>query len=214
MRVPELKTCQIITLALSALMLSIVLASCSSDEGTSSTTTTGAVESAMTDSSDTAPSTQTSQPADDDEPKDLEEDFPCDLLTDDEIAQIAGNPLDGDVMTGDVDENGVQYSARSCVWTGKTPDVAMEVTLNVSTSADFPKGQSTCPPPLDRATPVTGVGESANWLWIDAGTEEKVGELRVCSADNFLKIQTSGTFNEAQQQDVARSIAEKALSDL
>lgn len=142
-----------------------------------------------------------------------DEEFPCDLLTVDEVAQIAGNPLDGDATTSQVTENEGSWLARVCTWTGP-PGTSQEVTLSVSRSGDFNAGESTCPPPMGDTVPVGGIGTKATWRWDDPGTTQKVGELRVCSPAGFVTVQVSGTNNEPQQQAVAKSVAEKALSGI
>lgn len=178
------------------------------DVTTSSSPTETTDEPATTDTPDTSDTSDTSTPAASDE------EFPCNLLTPDEVAQITGNPLDGDTMSGPVSEGELSWNAEQCVWTGAPSSTAMEVTYSVSRAEDFPSGASTCPPPLAASTPVTGVGDSATWSWDDPGTTQKVGELRVCSASSFLVVRVSGTQNEAQQQQAATSIAQKALAAL
>ncbi len=143
-----------------------------------------------------------------------DEEFPCDLLTVDEVAQIAGNPLDGDATTSQVTENDRSWLARVCTWTGVGTGAAEEVTLSVTRNDAFPAGESACPPPMGDATPVAGIGAEAAWIWDDPGTTLKVGELRVCSPDAFVTVRVSGTSNEPQQRAVAKSVAVKALGGL
>lgn len=140
--------------------------------------------------------------------------FPCDLLTPEVIAQITGNPLDGDAITSPTSENDLSWTARQCVWSGPPPSTSVEVTLSVSRPDDFPAGASMCPPPVGTTAPVAGIGTSATWSWTDPGTEQKVGVLRACSPDAFVVVQVSGTPNDPQQQQVATSVAEKVLGAL
>lgn len=137
--------------------------------------------------------------------------FPCDLLTPDEVAQIAGNPLDGDALTSPTTEGDLSWTARQCVWSAAPSTSSVELTLSVSRPADFPTGASTCPPPIGVPTTVPGIGTSATWSWTDPGTEVKIGELRVCSPDAFVVVRVSGATNDPQQRQVATSVAEKAL---
>lgn len=148
------------------------------------------------------------------QPGSSDEEFPCDLLTVDEIARVAGNPLDGDATTSPVSEGDRSWTARVCTWTGPATGTSQEVTLAVSRSGDFPGGASACPPPIGTTTPVAGIGTEATWSWSDPGTTEKVGELRVCSPGVYLAVTVSGTPDEAQQQHVAKTVAEKALGAL
>lgn len=143
-----------------------------------------------------------------------DDEFPCDLLTPDEVAQIAGNALDGDAITSPTSENDLSWTAHQCVWSGPPSSTSVEVTWSVSRPDDFPAGASTCPPPIGTTTPVDGIGTAATWSWADPGTEQKVGVLRVCSPEAFVVVQVSGTPNDPQQQQVATSVAEKVLAAL
>lgn len=143
-----------------------------------------------------------------------DDDFPCDLVPATAIAQITGNPLDGDAISGDVTEADKTWTARTCVWTAIGAADAQEVTIAVSRPADFPAGASTCPPPVGTTTVVNGLGSSATWSWTDAGTTTKVGELRVCSPAALVAVRVSGPGGEGEQQQVASNVAAAALGGL
>lgn len=140
--------------------------------------------------------------------------FPCDIVPAATIAQITGNPLDGDAITSPTSENSLSWTARTCVWTGVGTTTAQEVTLAVSRPADFAAGSPTCPPAPAGATPVAGLGTSATWAWTDPGTEQKVGDLRVCAPAGFVAVRVSGPAGEAAQQAVAKGVAQAALAKL
>lgn len=140
--------------------------------------------------------------------------FPCGLLSADEVAQILGNPLDGDAITSPTTEGDLSWTARQCVWSGPPSTTTVEMTLSVSRPEDFPAGTSSCPPPIGTTTPVAGIGDSATWSWTDPGTEETVGELRVCSPGGFVVVRMSGMPDGPQQQQMATAVAEKVLAGL
>jgi len=143
------------------------------------------------------------------------EEFPCDLLTQAEIDEIAGNPLDpGDASTNHVTEDTTQWTARACDWGKLGASEPTEVTLAVSRAADFPSGSVQCPAPPGTSTAVAGLGTSATWAWTDAGTSITVGKLRVCAADALVDVTVSGAGSGAALLAVAKGVAGKVLAAL
>ncbi|MCB1030389.1 MAG: hypothetical protein KDA95_03580 [Acidimicrobiales bacterium] len=151
----------------------------------------------------------------DDEKANQDEEFPCSLFTADEIAQITGNPLDGDMSSGPVTENEFTYEAKRCTWSvSEFDEEAQEVILTVSLPEDFPSGTFVCPSALGGETPLSVTGTESNWMWVDPGTTAKVGTLRSCGDEVFVSVEVSGANNEAQQQQVAVAVVEHVLDEL
>lgn len=144
-----------------------------------------------------------------------ESQFPCDLVSQEKIDEIAGNPLDtGAVFTNHVTEDTESWTAMECSWTTMALDESTEVILDVSLADDFPSGSVECPPIPGSSEPVDGLGTSAQWSWVDAGTTVTVGDLRVCSDDALVQVKVSGAIGGEALLAVARSTAEEALAGL
>jgi hypothetical protein len=138
--------------------------------------------------------------------------FPCNLVSQAEIDQITGNPLDpGDAQTNHVTEDDASWTERECAWLKLGVETATEVRLGVSRAADFPSGSVGCPP-LSSSTAVSGVGDQAQWSWNDPGTTVTVGALRVCTGDALLQVTVTGTTSGDGHLEIARSVAETALA--
>lgn len=141
--------------------------------------------------------------------------FPCDLVAQERIDEIAGNPLDaGAVFTNHVTEDTESWTAMECSWTTMALDESTEVILDVSLPDDFPSGSVECPPIPGSSEAVGGLGTSAQWSWVDAGTTVTVGDLRVCSDDALVHVKVSGAIGGDALLAVARAAAEEALAGL
>ena len=137
--------------------------------------------------------------------------FPCDLVAQAEVEQIAGNPLDpGDATTDHVSENRATWTAHSCAWTQPSAQNPTEITIAVSRAADFPSGKVECPS-LSSSIPQAGLGTSAQWSLDDAGTTIVVGDLRVCSSDLLLNVHVDGA-DGGVLLTAARAMATKVLA--
>jgi hypothetical protein len=144
-----------------------------------------------------------------------DEEFPCTLVTQAEVSQLAGNDVEpGDVSTIHVTEDTTTWTAEECAWPSNASEYPLEVTLAVSRAADFPSGVVGCPPILGASTPVTGLGTEASWSWSDPGTTLKVGELRVCTPDALVHVRVSGATDETSLQQTAVGVAEGAIGQL
>ena len=138
--------------------------------------------------------------------------FPCDLVAQADVEQIAGNPLgSGDATTDHVTENNVTWTAHSCAWSQPSADNPTEITIAVSRAADFPAGSVRCPA-LSSSTPEAGLGTSAQWSLIDAGTTIVVGDLRVCAPDLLLNVHVDGATAGGVLLTAARAMATKVLA--
>jgi hypothetical protein len=138
--------------------------------------------------------------------------FPCNLVSQAEIDQITGNPLDpGDAQTNHVTEDDASWTERECAWLKLGVETATEVRLGVSRAADFPSGSVGCPP-LASSTAVSGVGDQAQWSWNDPGTTVTVGALRVCTGAVLLQVTVTGTTSGDHHLEIARSVAQSALA--
>lgn len=139
--------------------------------------------------------------------------FPCSLLSQAEIDELAGNTLDpGDATTGDIIEDTVSYVAHTCSWTALGVTDPVEVIVQVSRAEDFPSGSTLCPPLPGADSTVPGVGDEASWAFSGAGTSIEVGELRVCSSSAVISVMVSGPGSEQELQQVALDV-EAAIAD-
>jgi hypothetical protein len=141
--------------------------------------------------------------------------FPCNLISQQEIEQLAGNPLDrGDASTDHVTEDTANWTALECAWLKPGAQNPTEVTLAVSRAADFPEGSVQCPPSPASSTVVTGLGEQALWSWTDTGTTITVGKLRVCADNALVDVTVDSAASGDAHLAIARGVAEKALAAL
>lgn len=143
------------------------------------------------------------------------ESFPCSLIPQADVEEIAGNPLDeGWASVSQVTENTASWSASVCAWTGPTGSDSTEITLSVSRADDFPSAAVECPEIPGTSTPVLGLGNSAQWSWVDAGTTTTVGELRVCTDDALVHVRIAGAGSGDEQLAIAREAAERSIAAL
>ncbi len=139
--------------------------------------------------------------------------FPCTLVTQADIEQFAGNPLDaGDAATNHVSEDTANWTEHACSWAKPDASNPTEVTLAVARAADFPSGSVHCPRPVGSSTPVTGLGTSARWSFDASGGAINVGNLRVCTSTLLVDVNVTGPGSNAAQLKVARDVAGKALA--
>lgn len=189
-----------------ALATTLALAGCGNDSEKSATDTAPSTTAPGDTPADTS--------ADDSTTATAATEFPCDVFSQEEIEQLAGNALDpGDMIRNNIDENGVQWAADACTWTNLDDDTATEVTLAVSRADDFPSGSVECPERLGAAT-ISGAGDTAYWEFNDAVESAGIGELRVCSADALIGVQVDGPGDEASLQQKALDIANETLDRL
>lgn len=131
--------------------------------------------------------------------------YPCTLIPEATVEQLAGNALEpGDADTIPHDENGVLWTAVECAWLSP-PGPAVEVDLEAAGADGFPSGTVGCPPLAGSAAPVAGLGSSAAWSWIAAGTELTEGTLRVCSAGSLVDVRVGGPGGESSRTRWART---------
>jgi hypothetical protein len=141
--------------------------------------------------------------------------FPCNLISQQEIEQLAGNPLDrGDASTDYVTEDTANWAALECAWLKPGAQNPTEITLAVSRAADFPEGSVQCPPSPASSTMVTGLGEQGLWSWADTGTTITVGKLRVCADKALVDVRVDSAGSGEAHLAVARGVAQKALAAL
>lgn len=143
----------------------------------------------------------------------VDAEFPCDLVTETDLGQIVGNPVDpGDAITNQVTEDTVTFTARECSWsaTGEVDEVRLQVSRKQDNGGQDPG----CLPYPGTSTPVPGIGTSAVWSWVDAGTTSTIGTLRVCSAQGLVDVTISGSTSGDAHLAAARAVAEKALAAL
>lgn len=139
--------------------------------------------------------------------------FPCDLVSQSDVGQVVGNPVDaGDAVTNHVTEDTVSYTARECSWSGS--GAVDEVRLQVSRAQDNGGKDPGCPPYPGSSVPESGIGTSATWSWVDAGTTSTIGTLRVCSPQGLVDVTISGSTSGDAHLAAARAVAEKALAAL
>ena len=196
----------------------LLLAGCSDDgddDESSDTTEDTTVET--TETADTEPDETIDPEADeaiDDALAEGDEEFPCDVLDEAETKEMFGSDrLAPDATTTFVNEDGEEWEAAACSWT-TFDETATEATLQVSVADDFPDGAVACPPMANATADVPGVGDSAQWSWVDPDTTVTVGELRVCTADALIDVDVSGTDPEPGLQAYAITLAEAALAAL
>ncbi len=184
----------------------VVLAACGNDD-TAEPQTTLDTSPALEETTATTEGTTTTALAD--------EEYPCSLLTQDEVEQLAGNPLEpGDATTNNITEDSNSFQAAQCDWSSFEGENPVEVTLAVSGSDDFPSGSVECPELPGTTSQLDDIGTQAFWAWNDPGTTLKVGSLRVCTADALVTVDVSSPGDEASTQQVARGVAEATLAAL
>jgi hypothetical protein len=141
--------------------------------------------------------------------------YPCTLILQARVEQLAGNALEpGDANTFNHDENGVLWTAAECIWLS-LPGPSVEVELEVSDAAGFPSGTVGCPPLGEPTAPISGLGSTATWSWVDPGTELTVGTLRVCSTVRLVDVRVSGpspSVGELALRAVAVGVATEVLA--
>lgn len=143
------------------------------------------------------------------------EEFPCDLVAQNDVSRIVGNPVDpGDAVTTHVTEGQVGYTARQCIWGAPIATDGTDARLQVSRAEDNDGADPGCPPIPGSSVPVVGLGTSATWSWVDPGTSTTVGTLRVCSAPALIEVTITGSTSGDAHLAAARAVAEQALSAL
>lgn len=170
-------------------------------DATSSTAGASTTEAESVDTSSSAPPTGGGV---------SDEEFPCTLITTEEMSELAGNPMGGgDLSVNVVDEDGVTYDGPECTWPA-VEQGGTEVRLQVSRAEDFPSGTVGCPPPTGEYTDILNLGDSATWS-VDSGTELEVGTLRVCTPEAFVQVVADGPVGTGVQA-VALAVAQKAIA--
>lgn len=185
----------------------VLLAACGNDDDGAEPQTTADTSPTVEETTATTEGTTTTALAD--------EEFPCSLLTQAEVEQLAGNPLEpGDAITNNVTEDTNSFQAAQCDWSSFEGENPVEVTLAVSQDDDFPSGSVECPELPGTTSQLDDIGTQAFWAWNDPGTTLKIGSLRVCTADALVTVDVSSPGDEASTQQIARGVAEAALAAL
>ena len=141
--------------------------------------------------------------------------FPCSLLSQTQVEQLAGNPLDkGSAATNHTTENDVEYVAEACTWSASGSDPAVEVTVAVSRASDFPSGSVECPPLLGADSSVSGLGGPASWSWTGTGSTVEKGVLRVCESTSLVTVTVRGPGTEPAIQQIARDVETQVAATL
>ncbi len=148
----------------------------------------------------------------DDETADFEQ-FPCSVITQDEIERLLGNAVEPAVFAREeITENGETFSAEVCSWLS-FEDGANEATLWVSQPEHFPGGEIACElPDVDEETLVLPTPDLGTQAWWIHDQSAGVGSLLACSSQLRVQIDiASGTQGQALALQVARALVSQVL---
>jgi hypothetical protein len=205
--------------ALLLLPLAIGLTACGDDGGddeAGSTTSTTTATDETADPEDTSESddggtdntTVIELDEDDiitDDPVPPSEDFPCDVVSTEAVAQAIGQPLDDGEFTITYNtSNEEQWTSFRCTWEGDGVD--QEITVDVTFADGFPSGSVECPAASRFAVEITGAGDQTFWVW--DGPLRQAG-LQECTADALVEV-VADTWDDGDEAGAQAALLELA----
>lgn len=149
---------------------------------------------------------------------DLPTDFPCSLVSDTAVSDLAGGEFTGRQRTARVSEGNVAFDARECVWESAAAEGApptsgiTQIYLQVATVSDTRSGKVTCHELPNATATIDGLGEGAGWEWTTRNGNEPLGKLRACSDTGLYTVGISGSSTEADLKHIARGLIEQAMA--
>jgi hypothetical protein len=222
---PRLTPRSLVAIAL-ALTLLVGLACSSGDDAADDAETTTSEAGDTSTTTEPTPSTEDDDPAstttggeDADEDTDEDaaadsEDFPCDLVTTEQIDDLLSASLAVDEPRPTQNSrNDAAWTSVKCSWASESPE--QEIDLDVARADGFASGEVECVEPMSDAQPIdppAGVDE-AYWTWDGLLV---IAELQVCTPDAFVQIRldTWDESDEAGAQDALLEIAGIVLAEL
>lgn len=194
------------------LLAPLGLLACGGDDGggEAATTDTAAAEGEATDTTDTTTGADPTDTTDATNLPDTTEaeasasdDFPCDLVTTAEVADLVGADLgDGEYSRTQNSQNEFNWTSDKCRWEGDD----QEIVLDIGGAESFASGSLECPDAVMDAVEIDGPGDPVYWIWDGIRVQ---AELQFCTPDAVIEV-IADTWNPDDEAGARAALLELA----